>query len=1085
MLAVLTATVLIATPVLAFPPGPDNDNSSPFNALDAVPTCDPTPDPDLNTPTTGSDVTDEDCTEPAGTPPDPAAIPITISWIWDTVSGTATDNAWGQGDKSDCYLAKTGGVSGACVTQVFGIGAAKTDLQYHGIGLETGIDGHTYLYSGIKRLQAGGVTSSNANYNVEVNQLLDAYEPAAPICDGTNTNGCNIWRSPGDLTFMTDWGGNKSSCDTATPAICAYVWIDKSVGTGKTPSPAGATCFNAKTDPCWGLLPGGDAALSANPNKAAGSINADALVQPYTFSEIGIDLTASGLVEEGACETFKNVWAHSRSSSSFTAELKDFIFGDVTIDTCTTTSTSLHERTNSTGDTDVTPSNNGANITVLTGAYVNDVATVGGNSPTGSVAFKYYPSLADCTADTNGVSAGGGAVSSGSATSSTVQFNTVGTFYWVATFTGTGGTGSSASVCGDEILTVRQNSGTTTFLHERTDSTGDTDVTPSNNGASITVLTGAYVNDVATVTPSGATGTVAFKYYPSLADCTADENGVAAGSGLSLSTGTATSSTVQFNSVGTFYWKAFFTGSGLTNSSASVCGDEILTVRQNSGTTTFLHERTNSTGDTDVTPSNNGLTITVLTGAYVNDVATVTPSGATGTVAFKYYPSLADCTADENGVAAGSGLSLSTGTATSSTVQFNSVGTFYWKAFFTGSGLTNSSASVCGDEILTVRQNSGTTTFLHERTNSTGDTDVTPSNNGLTITVLTGAYVNDVATVTPSGATGTVAFKYYPSLADCTADENGVAAGSGLSLSTGTATSSTVQFNSVGTFYWKAFFTGSGLTNSSASVCGDEILTVRQNSGTTTFLHERTNSTGDTDVTPSNNGASITVNVGAYVNDVATVTPSGATGTVAFKYYPSLADCTADENGVAAGSGLSLSTGTATSSTVQFNSVGTFYWKAFFTGSGSTNSSASVCGDEILTVQQVNTAISTSPWYYPNDSATLSAPNGGGTLTGSIKFDLYGATTAPAATALANCLAGGDEASEGLLYSQAPLTVSGPGPYLTTNTSVAVSSSGTVVWRVTFTSTNPAQIGRNSVCVESINATLTGDSPGTAGNAAP
>ena len=100
-----------------------------------------------------------------------------------------------------------------------------------------------------------------------------------------------MWRSPGDLTFMTDWGGNQSSCNTPTPAICAYVWIDF---TGPDASPAGSTCFNAQTAPCWGLLPGGNADLSANPTLAAGSINSSAAVQPFTFTEIAVDLTAGG-----------------------------------------------------------------------------------------------------------------------------------------------------------------------------------------------------------------------------------------------------------------------------------------------------------------------------------------------------------------------------------------------------------------------------------------------------------------------------------------------------------------------------------------------------------------------------------------------------------------------------------------------------------------------------------------------------------------------------------------------------------------------------------------------------------------------
>ena len=219
-----------------------------------------------------------------------------------------------------------------------------------------------------------------------------------------------------------------------------------------------------------------------------------------------------------------------------------------------------------------------------------------------------------------------------------------------------------------------------------------------------------------------------------------------------------------------------------------------------------------------------------------------------------------------------------------------------------------------------------------------------------------------------------------------------------------------------------------------------------------------------------NNGGSISVKVGAWVNDTVGVTPTSATGSVAFTYYPSLAACQAGTGGTAAG-GSVVSSGSSTSTTVQFNNVGTFYWQAVFTGTGLTNNSSSACGDEILTVNPVDTAISTAPWYYPNDKATLSAPNGGGTMAGNISFKLYDTS--------ANCLTGG---ATGLLYTDPTQTVSAAGIFNTANTSIKVSTSTTVFWRVTYTSTNPNQIGRNSVCQESINGTLTGDSSGSAGN---
>ena len=206
----------------------------------------------------------------------------------------------------------------------------------------------------------------------------------------------------------------------------------------------------------------------------------------------------------------------------------------------------------------------------------------------------------------------------------------------------------------------------------------------------------------------------------------------------------------------------------------------------------------------------------------------MTPSGATGSVVFKYYSSSTACTADTDGTggSSGGGGSVSSGSAHGSAVQFNSSGTFYWRAFFTGTGLNNDSRSSC--EVLNVRQPTSTSTTLHE-TNSIG-MDVFPDNNGTSITVLPGAYVTDYASVTPSGATGSVAFKYYSGADECTNDTNGTAAGGG-SLSSGSSNSNAVLFSAVGTFYWRAFFTGTGLNNDSQSPC-NEVLTVQKASPT-------------------------------------------------------------------------------------------------------------------------------------------------------------------------------------------------------------------------------------------------------------
>src|SRR5439155_1025784 len=267
-------------------------------------------------------------------------------------------------------------------------------------------------------------------------------------------------------------------------------------------------------------------------------------------------------------------------------------------------------------------------------------------------------------------------------------------------------------------------------------------------------------------------------------------------------------------------------------------------------------------------------------------------------------------------------------------------GVTYWRAVFTGTGLSVSSDSGCSNEILTANQLTSTATSLHET--DSGGTDVSPANNGDPISINAGGYATDFASVTPSSATGSVAFKYYGTLADCTGDTSGTAAGGG-SLSSGSAHSNTVQFSTSGTFYWKAFFTGTGLNNNSHSGC--EVLNVRQPTSTSTTLHE-TNSAG-VDVDPANNGDPISVSVGGYVTDFASVTPASATGSVAFKYYGTLADCTGDTSGTAAGGG-SLSSGSAHSNTVQFSTSGTFSCKAFFAVTSLNNNSHSGC--EVLNV---------------------------------------------------------------------------------------------------------------------------------------
>src|SRR6476619_2800975 len=91
--------ILLVGNTFSFAPGPTNNNDDPFNPTDFAPSCNPSPTLNLNNPTTHAAPVPVTCTETSG----PKA--VTVNWISDTVSGTSTDDAWGQGDKSDCFLA--------------------------------------------------------------------------------------------------------------------------------------------------------------------------------------------------------------------------------------------------------------------------------------------------------------------------------------------------------------------------------------------------------------------------------------------------------------------------------------------------------------------------------------------------------------------------------------------------------------------------------------------------------------------------------------------------------------------------------------------------------------------------------------------------------------------------------------------------------------------------------------------------------------------------------------------------------------------------------------------------------------------
>jgi hypothetical protein len=316
---------------------------------------------------------------------------------------------------------------------------------------------------------------------------------------------------------------------------------------------------------------------------------------------------------------------------------------------------------------------------------------------------------------------------------------------------------------------------------------------------------GQAVTFTATVTPSTATGPVTFR-----------DGTTSLGTGT-LSSGTANLSTAAL-SVGTHSITAVYGGDA--NDTGSSSAPLSQTVQRATGTA--------------ITSSRNASTL----GQSVTFTATVTPSSATGTVAFK-----------DGAVTLGTST-LSAGKARLSTAGL-SVGSHNITAVYGGD--TNDSASTSPPLNQIVDQASSRTTLASSRNPS-----------------IIGESVTFTATVTPSFATGTVTFF------------DGAASLGTSALNTGKAVLITPSL-SAGSHSITAVYGGD--SNDSGSTSATLVQTVRQASSTVLGSSQN----------PSALGQSVTF--------TATVTPSSATGTVTFK-----------EGATTLGTGT-LSSGTATFST--------------------------------------------------------------------------------------------------------------------------------------------------------------------------
>ncbi len=352
---------------------------------------------------------------------------------------------------------------------------------------------------------------------------------------------------------------------------------------------------------------------------------------------------------------------------------------------------------------------------ITAGTAAHDTSALSGASahPTGTVTYKLYSDnhcgtlVSDLTPASNSVS------SSTLPDSTAYTFNTAGTFYFVATYSGDNNNiGPISSGCSAEPLVVGPKAPAVSTV-----------ISPAGP-----IALGAQAHDTSSLTGAvNPTGTVTYKLYSDSACGTLVAD-------LTPTTNTVTSPTLPdskpftFSTAGTFYFVATYSGdNNNTGPVSSGCSAEPLVVNKATTSTVTAIKQGGST------------VTTVQPGTSVTDVATVSGQVGsvvpTGTVSFLFYSTI-DCSGTST--AAGS-PALSNGVATSTSVGPLSANNYSFKATYSGDANYVGSIGAC--EPLTVPSS-----------------PVTPSTPLISITknpksqtIASGATANFTITVTNSG----------------------------------------------------------------------------------------------------------------------------------------------------------------------------------------------------------------------------------------------------------------------------------------------------------------------------------------------
>ena len=441
---------------------------------------------------------------------------------------------------------------------------------------------------------------------------------------------------------------------------------------------------------------------------------------------------------------------------------------------------------------------------VAIGTKVYDTAALSGETSTagGTVSYELY-SDSNCTVPVANLTPSTDTVVNGQLPDSApYTFDSAGTYYFQATYSGDVNNASAVSPCTSEEMVVQKDTPTVS--------------TQTVPGSPVAIGTSVYDTASLSGATANASGTVSYGLFSDsactqeVADLTPTDNSVTGGS-------VPESIPYTFNAAGTWYFQATYSGdNNNAGPVSSPCGSEKVVVNENLVSIS-----------TQTVPGS-----PVAIGTSVHDTAALsgTTANASGYVTYGLFSDsactneVADLTPTDNSVVGGV-------VPASKSYTFNAAGTWYFQATYSGdSNNAGPVSSPCTSEAMVVSKDSPS---IATKTSA-------PS------PVATNTSVHDTATLSgaTSDASGTVTYGLFSDsscqveVANLTPTDNSVVNGV-------VPDSNSFNFPTAGTYYFQATYSGdSNNAGPVSSPCTSEEMVVTSPAGGVLGAQTPTPSTG-------------------------------------------------------------------------------------------------------------------------------------------------------------------------------------------------------------------------------------------------